>query len=141
MSEPQPRGRGGGSAQLPGKVLSTLSSGDILCFFTESLQILLSALDVVSAVISKGRKSLLQEGAELWLMTQCQSPTSLKRSEVSHEGRGALAYGSMPVSNTEREEKEQKEERKRPKCLDHIGKISPALLERLGWGWSMPARD
>ena len=40
-------------------------------------------------------------------MTQCQSPTSLKRSEVSHEGRGALAYGSMPVSNTEREEKEE----------------------------------
>lgn len=135
---PQPAGRGG-SAQLPGKVLSTLSSGDILCFFTESLQILLSALDVVSAVISKGRKSLLQEGAELWLMTQCQSPTSLKRSEVSHEGRGALAYGSMPVSNTEREEKEQKEERKRPKCLDHIGKNlwekgSPAPgLESSGW--------
>jgi hypothetical protein len=45
----------------------------------------------------------------------------------------------MPVSNTEREEKEQKEERKRPKCLDHIGKNlwekgSPAPgLESSGW--------
>ena len=79
-------------------MLSTLSSGDILWFFSESLQRLLSDLDVLSAVISKGRKSLQKRG-ELWLMTQCQFPTSLKRSEVSQEGRGALPYGSMSVSN------------------------------------------
>jgi hypothetical protein len=38
-----------------------------------SLQLLLSDLDVLSVVISKGRKSL-HKGVELWLMTQCQSP-------------------------------------------------------------------
>ena len=65
---------GGGSAELPGKMLSTLSSGNILWFFSGSLQILLSDLDVLSAVISKGQK-FLKKGGELWLMAQCQSPT------------------------------------------------------------------
>jgi hypothetical protein len=81
-----------------GRCYLLLAQGTFWGFFTGSLQILLSDLDVLSAVISKGRKSL-QEGAELWLMTQCQSLTSLKRSEVSQEGRGALPYGSMSVSN------------------------------------------
>jgi hypothetical protein len=34
-------------------------------------------------------------GGELWLMTQCPFPTSLKRFEVSQGGGGTLAYGSM----------------------------------------------
>ena len=55
-------------------MLSTLSSVDILWVFTGSLQILLSDLDVLSAVLSKGQK-FLKKGGELWLMAQCQSPT------------------------------------------------------------------
>ena len=55
-------------------MLSILSSGDIQRLFTGSLQILLSDLDVLSAVVPKGRK-FLKKGGELWLMTQCQSPT------------------------------------------------------------------
>ena len=82
---------------MPRKVLSTLSSGIILWVFLESLQILLSDLDVLSAVISKGQK-FLKKGGELWLMTQCQSPTSFKRSDIS-QGKGSLAYDSVSVSN------------------------------------------
>ena len=57
------------------KMLSTLSLGNILWFFSGSLQILLSDLDVLSAVLSKGQK-FLKKGGELWLMAQCRSPTS-----------------------------------------------------------------
>jgi hypothetical protein len=65
---PQPGGRGG-STRLPRKVISTLSSGDILWFFTGSLEILLSDLDVLSAVLSKGQ-TFLKKGGKLWLMAQ-----------------------------------------------------------------------
>ena len=57
------------------KMLSTLSLGNILWFFSGSLQILLSDLDVLSAVLSKGQK-FLKKGGEIWLMVQCRSPTS-----------------------------------------------------------------
>ena len=65
---PQPR-----AGVLLHKMLSTLSSGNILWFFSGSLQILLSDLDVLSAVISKGQK-FLKKGGELWLMAQYRSP-------------------------------------------------------------------
>jgi hypothetical protein len=60
---------------MPSNKLSTLSSGNILWFFSGSLQMLLSDLDVLSAVISKGQK-FLKKGGKLWLMRQCRSPTS-----------------------------------------------------------------
>jgi hypothetical protein len=47
---------------------------DILWVFTGSLQILLSDLDVLSAVLSKGQK-FFKKGGELWLMAPCGSPT------------------------------------------------------------------
>ena len=56
------------------KMLSTLSLGNILWFFSGSLQILLTDIDVLSAVISKGQK-FLKKGGELWIMAQCWSPT------------------------------------------------------------------
>ena len=74
---PQPGGRGWfyiTAREGAIYILSTLSSGIILWFFSESLQILLSDLDVLSAVISKGQK-FLKKGGELWLMAQCRSPT------------------------------------------------------------------
>ena len=72
---------GGGSAELPGKMLSTLSSGNILWFFSGSLQVLLSDLDVLSAVISKGQK-FLKKGGELLIMAQCWSPTTERYGAV-----------------------------------------------------------
>jgi hypothetical protein len=60
----------------PGNMLSTLSSGNILWFFLETLQIVLSDLDVLSAVISEGQK-FLKKGVELWLTVQYPSPTRM----------------------------------------------------------------
>ena len=54
-------------------MLSTLSSGIILWFFSGGLQILLSDLEVLSAVLSKGQK-FLKKGGELWLKAQCLFP-------------------------------------------------------------------
>ena len=69
-------------------MLSTLSSGIILWFFSESLQILLSDLDVLSAVISEGQK-FLKKGKELWLTVQYLSPTiCVILIQLQHQKRG-----------------------------------------------------
>ena len=52
-----------------------LAQGTFCIFFSGSLQTLLSELDVLSAVISKGQK-FLKKGGELWLTVQYPSPTS-----------------------------------------------------------------
>ena len=77
-----------------GRCYLLLAQGTFWGFFTGSLQILLSDLDVLSAVISKGQK-FLKKGGEFWLMAQCRSPT------VEHSGTPPLQKGKAYLHSSD----------------------------------------